>query len=167
MTFRTYAGRVYRPLPWASRTLILLVTYNRGYFQAIRIYDFCILVIADTSRNLITVILPSPIIYLTIVFYNRHQLSSVITLISLYIHLIYSPHITLFSYHIIRYVIHHPVIHYPLPSLHTLSFTYHIIPYVLPPCPTTQLSYLLFTISHFSFHLLTHNAPTYPYNTSS
>lgn len=33
LTFRTYAGRVYRPLPWASRTLILLVTYNRGIFR--------------------------------------------------------------------------------------------------------------------------------------
>lgn len=74
LTFRTYAGRVYRPLPWASRTLILLVTYNRGYFQTIRIYDFRILRIADTSRNLITVILPSSIIYLTIVT-SYHQLS--------------------------------------------------------------------------------------------
>lgn len=51
LTFRTYAGRVYRPLPWASRTLILLVTYNRGYFQAIRIYDFRILGIADTPHT--------------------------------------------------------------------------------------------------------------------
>ena len=51
LTFRTYVGRVYRPLPWASRTLILLVTYNRGYFQTIRIYDFRILGIADTPHT--------------------------------------------------------------------------------------------------------------------
>lgn len=51
LTFRTYAGRVYRPIPWASRTLILLVTYNRGYFQTIRIYDFRILGIADTPHT--------------------------------------------------------------------------------------------------------------------
>lgn len=51
LTFRTYAGRVYCPLPWASRTLILLVTYNRGYFQAIRIYDFRILGIADMPHT--------------------------------------------------------------------------------------------------------------------
>lgn len=30
---RTYTTRLYRPLPWASRTLILLVTYNRGIFR--------------------------------------------------------------------------------------------------------------------------------------
>lgn len=85
------------------------------------------------------------------------QLSSVITLISLYIHLIYSHHITLTSYHIIRYVIHYPVIHYPLPSLHTLSFTYHIP----PSYPTTQLSYLLFAISPFvsSPYSLTFSSP--------
>ena len=88
--------------------------------------------------------------HLTIInhqFYNRYQLSPVITLISLYIHLIYSHHIILTSYHIIRYLIHHPVIHYPLPSLHTLSFTYHIHP--LFSCPTTQLSYFLFIFSPF------------------
>lgn len=51
LTFRTYVGRVYRPHPWASRTLILLVTYNRGYFQTIRIYDFRILGIADTPHT--------------------------------------------------------------------------------------------------------------------
>lgn len=33
LTFRTYVGRVYRPFPWASRTLVLLVTYNRGIFR--------------------------------------------------------------------------------------------------------------------------------------
>ena len=131
---------------------------NRGYFQTIRIYDFRIFRIADTSRNLITVILQSSIIYLAIVSYNRHQLSPVIlspiiTLISSYIHLIYSHHIILTSYHIIRYLIHHPVIHYPLPSLHTLSFTYHI-PYSYP---TTQLSYLLFIFSLFI------SSPLFPY----
>lgn len=156
MTFRTCTGRVYRPNHWTSRTLILLVTYNRGYFQTIRIYDFRILGIADTSCNLITVILQSSIIYPTIVSYNRHQLSPVITLISLYIHLIYSHHITLTSCHIIHYLIHHPVIHYPLPSLHTLSFTYHIHPPFFS-CPTTQLSYLLFIFSLFI------SSPLFPY----
>ena len=51
LIFRSCATRLYRPLPWASRTLILLVTYNRGYFQTIRIYDFRILGIADTPHT--------------------------------------------------------------------------------------------------------------------
>lgn len=74
LIFRSCATRLYRPLPWASRILVLLVIHNQGYFQTIRIYDFRILRIADTSRNLITVILPSSIIYLTIVT-SYHQLS--------------------------------------------------------------------------------------------
>lgn len=51
LIFRSCATRLYRPLPWASRILVLLVTYNRGYFQIIRIYDFRILVIADTPHT--------------------------------------------------------------------------------------------------------------------
>ena len=74
LAFRTCADRVYRPLPWTYRTHVLLVMPNWGYFQTIRIYDFRILRIADTSRNLITVILQSSIIYLTIVT-SYHQLS--------------------------------------------------------------------------------------------
>lgn len=163
-TFRTYAGRVYHPFPWASRTLVLLVMPNWGYFQTIRIYDFRILGIADTSRNLVTVILQLSYNHQSSILqssYNRHQLSPIITLISSYIHLIYSHHIILTSYHIIL------ISHY---SLSTSSLTYffplHIISPYHPSYPITQLSYLLFTISRLSFHLLTHNAPTYPYNAS-
>lgn len=176
MTFRTYAGRVYRPFPWTSRTSVLLVTYNWGYFQTIRIYDFRILGIADTSRNLVTVILQ--------LSYNRQssilQSSPVIisyhTNLIIYspIHLIYSPHIILTSYHIIL------ISHYSLPyslsrySLSTSFFTYffplHIISPYHPSYPITQLSYLLFTISRLLFHhpyaltfssLITSPFPTY------
>lgn len=124
---------------------------NWGYFQTIRIYDFRILRIADTSRNLITVILQSSIIYLTIV--TSYHTNLTIYSPHLFTSYHYSLHITLFSYYIIRYVIHYPVIHYihyplpSLPSLHTLSFTYHIPPFF--SCPTTQLSYLLFIFSLF------------------
>lgn len=136
MTFRTYAGRVYCPLPWASRIPVLLFMPNRGYFQTIRIYDFRILGIADTSRNLVTVILQLSYNHQSSILqssYNRHQLSPTITLISSYIHLIYSHHIIFTSYHII--LISHYSLYYSLSrySLSTSSLKYFFPLHVMSP----------------------------------
>ena len=129
---------------------------NRGYFQTIRIYDFCILVIADTSRNLITIILQSPIIYLTIVFYNRHQLSSVITLISLYIHLIY-------SHHIISHFMSHYSLRYSLSrySLSTSFLTYSFL-YISYPPFVSYHPVIILTIHNLTFRFITFLIPHIP-----
>lgn len=118
LTFRTYVTRLYRPLPWTSRTSVLLVTPNRGYFQTIRIYDFRTPGIADTPHTPTTPIS----LYLII---SHHT--------PIYIHSHIHPHIL--SYLIFPYIpltpthtFHLPIIHYPL--IH-INHIYPLYPYIL------------------------------------
>ena len=149
LTFRTYVTRLYRPLPWTSRTLVLLFMPNRGYFQTIRIYDFRILGIADTSRNLVTVILQ--------LSYNRQssilQSSPVIT--NYHTNLtIYSPHLFT-SYHT-HFISHYSHITLFVTLFAIPLFTIRFLPYI--PFPLHIISPLSPLISYHPAIILTiHN----------
>lgn len=103
---RTYTTRLYRPLPWASRTLILLVTYNRGIFRQFVYTIFAyseqlihrtlpqlnihpIFIVFQLSLYLLLLLPPIPIILSQLSSLSPHPLTPTLTLyhISLYIFL--------------------------------------------------------------------------------
>lgn len=131
---------------------------NWGYFQTIRIYNFRILRIADTSCNLITIILQSSIIIL--------QSSPVIT--SYHTNLIiYSPHLFT-SYHILHITLFVTLFIIPLFTIYFLPyilFTYHT-PRVLPPSYHTcySQSHTFCFISLLPYFLIPSHPLSFPHS---